>query len=117
MESAFSDILFFFFIPSSLPCLALFALLSASFLFTLELKRAILRLVREMMAVLFSMVKGVEFQSQFDRASRRRKDRRRGMVVHVDVTWYMRVAATSKPKGNKPALLITDIFEACGITI
>ena len=77
MESAFSDILFFFFIPSSLPCLALFALLSASFLFTLELKRAILRLVREMMAVLFSMVKGVEFQSQFDRASRRRKDHRR----------------------------------------
>lgn len=39
-----------------------------------------------------------------------------GVAVHVDATWYMRVAATSKLKGNATALLITDRLEACSIT-
>lgn len=40
-----------------------------------------------------------------------------GVVVHVDATWYMRVAAMFKPKGNVPALLIIDMLEACNVTV
>lgn len=69
---------------------------------------------------LFRGIKGVGFQFQFDRANQRwESEDGRGkarVAVHFDATWYMRVAATSKPKGITSALLISDMLEVHYIT-
>lgn len=109
-------ILFFYsFFSSPLTCLI--RSLSASFLFAFELKRATRRLVRQVMAVLSSWYKRGRVSIPIrSREPTTGVEGWKGKGEGGCATWYMRIASTSKPKGNTSALLISDMLEVPYIT-